>query len=815
MVAVASSAAPQPSKSGSSSHDSAPSSVPFRGSSVPKTRRSKPSASTNPSASSSASSSSPSASTYTTWLLLDADDHALPFLRTLHHPPPPPPNDLASGSTSPAATSSEKLTETTNIPSSRVASASSNVRSQASKYENDLATNGTEKDKERRMSLQHQAGGSTGKKGFMSRLRAAGGSVSGAHVFGAPSSGGNAMPTSGSWSIVDSPTPGKEQPGGASSALTVHLAFTTLADEGAGRRAQGLVARASSSLLLSSTQESKEPTEQVHAKRLDAAGLSSLMATTNSEAIYVGSARPASATETLHSYLEQVLTSSSSLKLVILEPAAVRHLTPAQATSLHDMARSRSLALLLPIRWTSLWTSNIEETLLGLEILHDDLHDEQEEAPAANGDPADVSVDKSFDVSMSNIPTGLSGDGLDKVAELEAVKRELAQLKRELGNRDRRIAELSRQVVEEQQKTKGRLEAAAETTGTALASAPAVVVEPKTPVRSSAAAAATPAAPVQSTEATAAATSRTPTTETPAISTPSTPLPAPSTFPHLAPAAHISTPPRATLSPTSSPNAARSSGKVIAALTAELVETKALLDATRAALATVKAQSATHQASADEMRATLSRARLENDSSVTILARKDRQIVDALERARKAEAEAKELGRASREWGTRIREVEDELGKERIRRSRAEQAYDVVAAEWKTARMRLVDEVHALKAEHKQAVDGLADEYRKVLVFKQRLADESALLVPTDTGADEAIAPSKLVAELKALNAQMHHQLETHIQPLRTQLDAFEKRENRDVVDKLKLLTDELTRIKTLMRRGDVASAAQVPAGPF
>ncbi|TKY87714.1 hypothetical protein EX895_003295 [Sporisorium graminicola] len=812
-------------------------------------RRSKTSSPADPS-------SSASASSYSTWLLLDADDHALPFLRTFHHPSSKP-NELASGSSSPAATSSEKLTETTNIPSSRVASLGSNVRSQASKYENDVAANGSDKEKERRMSLQHQAGnaGSTGKKGFMSRLRAAGGSVSSAHVFNAPPSSANAMSTSGSWSLVDGPAPIKEQSTAAtSSARAVHLAFTTLANEAATRHAEGLVSRASSLLLPISMQESKESTEQFHPNRLDAASLTSLVAATSSEAIYVGSARPASASETLPSYLKELFNSSagSSLKLVLLEPAAVRQLTPAQASSLHDMARSHSLTLLLPIRWNTLWTASIEETLLGLEILHD-LADEQEDAIAANGDAADVSLDKSFDVSMSIIPTGLSGDGLDKVAELEAVKMQLEQVKRELGNRDKRIADLSKQV-EEQHKQAKQQGAAAEGPGSGLASTRAVVVEPKTPVRSpvpvaAADTAVTPAAPTQPIEAVPAATSRTPgptIKATPAsdtaasICTPSTSMPIPSTSPHLAaatsspapssstststggptlaPAAPIFSPQRhdpSSESPTSSP-AARSSGKVIAALTAELAETKSLLEATRSALSTVKSQSAAFQAQADEMRATLSRARLENDSSVTILSRKDRQISEALERARKAEAEARELGRASREWGTRIREVEEELGKERIKRSRAEQAYELVGAEWKTARGRLVDEVRQLKEEHKKAVDGLADEYQKVLVFKQRLQDESSLLSTDDTHPDETlIPPTKLVSELKQLHAQMETHLQAQLQPLLKQLHAFEARENRDVVDRLQLLTDELTRIKTLMRRGDVVSASQVPAGPF
>ncbi|KAJ9478686.1 hypothetical protein PHBOTO_002156 [Pseudozyma hubeiensis] len=750
---------------------------------------------------------------------------------------------LANGASSPAARSSEKLTESTNTASTRSASASSNVRSQAT---SEVVDN----EKDRRMSMQN-----SGKRGFMSRLRAAGGSVSGTHAFQPPST---AMTTLGSWSMVDPPTPIKQHPDVRGSTRTVHLAFTTCADDNAVVQANGLVGKASSLLPPSPTAVQTVSSETVHSTRLDVTSLANLVSTTNVEAIYIGSARSTSGNEAMRPYLDALLASASTtLKLVIFEPTVVRKLTPEDASALHDAAQSRNIALLLPIRWSSLWTTSVEETLLGLEILQD-LHEEGEQGKESSGmttanDDADVSVDKSFDVSMSNIPTGLSGEGLRQAAELETLKTQIEQLRRDLASRERRNFDLSKHI-EEQDKQLQEHKTKTEVLESELRPGPAALADPTTPSRSAAAASqsVTPATQTQS-EAVpvrdaAAITGRTPSSQlnpTPAThlapsSSPSPSLPLPTTSQQLAaavaspsettsdatsqslePAApitpNLSSPSRLPVSPhspTASPNSSRSSSKVIASLTNELSEAKALLEATRVALNTVRIQSASYQAAADEMRSTLSRARLENDSSVTILARKDRQVSEALERARKAEGEAKELGRASREWGTRIREVEEELGKERMKRSRAEQQYETLGSEWKVARSRLVEEVRELREEHRKAVDGLKDEYAKVLIFKQDLVKESSLLTTSSEG-DTVVAPTKLISQLSQLNDQMTAYINSQLQPLLSQFTKFEKRENTEVIQKLQYLTDELTRIKTLMRRGDITDAKQVPPGPL
>ena len=638
------------------------------------------------------------------------------------------------------------------------------------------------------------------------------------------------MSTSGSWSLVDAPTPIKEGvKTGDRSSRTVHLAFTSLASQAAVQHAQGLVGRASPSLLPSPTQAT-HPEEDILSDRIDPAGVAGLLQATQPEAIFIGSGRSNRTSEALQPFLEAILSSpSSALKIVLLEPAVVRAFTPTQASTLYELARSHSITPSLPLRWASLWTTSVEETLLGLELLHDVREERNQSATVFNGagaaDP-DVSVEKSFDVSMSNIPSGLSGDRLNELAELDNIKAQMEQLKRDLGNKDRRIAELTKQADEQQSR--------AVTQPPALQPA-AAKVEPTTPSRLNPAPQGSNSTAVDDTSAsllqpandlaptnprTPASSIRTPTAASapPTSPLPPTPIPTTSqplqtltqpTTPRPTPALQPSAPITSPTSPSSSPNNSRSTGKVIANLTSELATTRALLETTQATLAAVRAQSATHQAAADDMRSTLSRARLENDSSITILARKDRQISEALERARKAESEAKELGRASREWGTRVREVEEELGKERIKRSRAEQAYDTLSSEWKTARERLVEEVKELKQSHGVAVAGLAEEYKKVLTFKDRLKEEWSGY--GNSGEGEIGGPQKLVDEVARLNSNMQKYLEQEVQPLIKAQRELERRENTEIVEKLGYLTDELTRIKTLMRRGDITDASQVP----
>ncbi|CCF51672.1 hypothetical protein NDA14_007568 [Ustilago hordei] len=783
-----------PAPKASTSSEAAPCSVPF------KSRKT-----------ASCSSADYSRQSYSPWLLIDIDDTSFPFIRTLHTHPEAP---LASGSTSPAACSTEKLTESTNTTASKPS-----VKSQAIKYENGLIDPPSEAnaapraaEKDRRMSLSHHParGASTARRGFMSRLRGAGGSVSGASVFSSPNPAANGaqMSSSGSWNMVDPPTPIKEHPTPAavSGAMTVHLAFTSSATKAAIENAEGLVARAASSTLLSApAAQTDQLRQEFHRDRLEPPALAELVNRVKPEAIFIGTAH----TGSIQPHIEALLSPpSSSLKTILLDPVLVRTLTPASASTLHDLARSKQITTSLPIRWSSLWTPNVEETLFGLELLHEVQQEQSQSLANGNGDAnADGNVEKSFDVSMSNIPTGLSDKNLVELGRMKG-EVEVERFKRELAARDARIAGLAKQV--EDQRT--------------AAVAAKQVVDPRTPDRARAAPTLEPIAssvvetPVAPAPAPAPASS-----VSDALSIPTTAQPLASLSQQqrsntatpaatLAPTRTITTTAKASLgsglalSPASQTRSPSGTGKVLSHLTTELELVKTQLSSTLSSLTLARSQGAQFQAQAEEMRCTLSRARLENDSSITILARKDRQISEALERARKAESEAKELGRASREWGTRVREVEEELGKERIKRMRAEQSYEALSSEWKGARDRLVGEVRELKEQHVKSVTQLSKEYEKVLIFKDRLKEEFGY-----TKGNHASGSSKMIEEIKGLNAKMQAYLNQQLQPLLERQKALEKRESQEIVERLKYLTDELTRYKTLMRSGDVTDESQVP----
>lgn len=142
----------------------------------------------------------------------------------------------------------------------------------------------------------------------------------------------------------------------------------------------------------------------------------------------------------------------------------------------------------------------------------------------------------------------------------------------------------------------------------------------------------------------------------------------------------------AVASPTTSSAAAGGTSKVLNQLTAELAEVKATLEVTKAGLRTAQRNNTTLQRTLDETKDALGRSRAENEASGQMVARKERQVQEALGRARKAETEAKDLGKASREWGTRVRQVEAELGEERVRKQKAEAQYEAISNSWKTTR---------------------------------------------------------------------------------------------------------------------------------
>lgn len=146
-----------------------------------------------------------------------------------------------------------------------------------------------------------------------------------------------------------------------------------------------------------------------------------------------------------------------------------------------------------------------------------------------------------------------------------------------------------------------------------------------------------------------------------------------------------------------SPGGGRGTSKFIESLTTELGSARAALDDAKLQLRSSQRTIQTLQRSMDETKETLGRSRLENERLGQMMTRKERQIQEALERARKAEMESKELGKSSREWGARVRKIEAELGEERVLKQRAEVQYDAISSSWKQVREAWEKEMKELR----------------------------------------------------------------------------------------------------------------------
>ncbi|CAD6888935.1 unnamed protein product [Tilletia controversa] len=299
------------------------------------------------------------------------------------------------------------------------------------------------------------------------------------------------------------------------------------------------------------------------------------------------------------------------------------------------------------------------------------------------------------------------------------------------------------------------------------------------------------------------------------------------------------------------------STKVIHALTTELDAVRSTLDSTSAQLAHAQRSLSALERDRDTLRDSVHRARTEADTLASQLHRKDRSVIDALERARRAEAESHERGRQGREWGARVRAVEDELGRERRERARAEAGYDAVALEWKRTRESWKAEVGALKEEIKVAQE---KERVELEALRARVAEVSLLgramavgqqagaeagngngngngiqpgtpitpksktkipvkvSKPTAAGAgtkegeegddEDTLAPFRRVLQgLESERVKMETWAQTHIDSLVSQLE--EEEAHRASVEKgLEDVKRELARILRLARLGEVAEGS-------
>lgn len=242
-------------------------------------------------------------------------------------------------------------------------------------------------------------------------------------------------------------------------------------------------------------------------------------------------------------------------------------------------------------------------------------------------------------------------------------------------------------------------------------------------------------------------------------------------------------------------------GKVIHTLTADLQASRAALDATKAQLRASQRSAGSLQRQHDDLKESLARSRLENETTRQMLARKERQVSECLERARKAESEAKELGRASREWGTRVRDVEAELGDVRRAKGKAEAQYEALASSWRDVRESLQAEVGSLREEMKKSTKQHVDEAKKIV---QKQDEVHAAWKERDAQRDGL---KTLLDEMTAERERFENALKETVGGLVQRLEVHEQNTARQD-GTVEEVHSELKRILRLMRAGESSSAA-------
>ncbi|KAE8257378.1 hypothetical protein A4X13_0g2397 [Tilletia indica] len=272
------------------------------------------------------------------------------------------------------------------------------------------------------------------------------------------------------------------------------------------------------------------------------------------------------------------------------------------------------------------------------------------------------------------------------------------------------------------------------------------------------------------------------------------------------------------------------STKVINALTTELDAVRSQLDTTSAQLAHAQRSLAALERDRDTLRDSVHRARTEADTLASQLQRKDRSVSDALERARRAEAESRERGRQGREWGARVRDIEDELGRERRERARVEAGYEAVALEWKRTRESWKAEVESLKLDMRKAqekdrgeLEALRMRVAEVSLLGRAMAagsgsgsnaeeggggqsklplNKSKGNTAGDENDEDSLAPFRRVLQgLESERVKMETWAQTHIDSLVSQLET-EQAHRASVEEGLEEVKKELGRILRLARQG-------------
>lgn len=238
-----------------------------------------------------------------------------------------------------------------------------------------------------------------------------------------------------------------------------------------------------------------------------------------------------------------------------------------------------------------------------------------------------------------------------------------------------------------------------------------------------------------------------------------------------------------------------SNDSVIARLTQEVESTRATLETTRHQLTSSQRNLSSLQRMYDSTKESLASSRVECDRRETALARKEKMLAEALERARRSETEAKELGRSSREWGGRVRTVESELGDVRRSLARAEGAYEALRSAHNSNRSKLEGEVADLRKQLQRTVQT----HEK----KAREAVERLLEVEERFKGREGQRRG-LEAVLEGLAAEREKAQRTVVGCVASLVERVEENEEvrRGQQAMVREVKDELDRLLHLMRRG-------------
>lgn len=251
--------------------------------------------------------------------------------------------------------------------------------------------------------------------------------------------------------------------------------------------------------------------------------------------------------------------------------------------------------------------------------------------------------------------------------------------------------------------------------------------------------------------------------------------------------------------------------KVLADLQAGVLNAKNALENTKAQLRISQRQVSQLTRQTEDLKEVRERLRLENEGLNNVVARKERLLQEVLDRARKAEAEAislkSQLKLESTSSKKSIREMDSSLAEVTARSQKAEREYAVLrdslkglTASFQADATALREEMHRREEKVLREAEEVGRRYTRLVAEVRREREES--------GAGE-------VKRLKEENDRIRHEVEQSfredIGALRTQVEKVGK-DNEEAWQTAKSLSEELARLRRLMRAEGAANAASEAA---